>query len=614
MSSDDHSSYGKKYSQVPPPTELSSSGSAPAAPPVDFSDALQKARAIAEKLKQASSGAAAAAAPPPPAPAFDSPSAGSKRSHYDDYDTNDTASSSSSKYDSYESSKRAAYDTGSSQPSYMSRNEPRRYGLGFEERQRYQRHESSYGKGGLSGSSANIKVPNRMVGIIIGRGGDNLKKVERYSGARIQIDQDSGGSERDITLTGEEDQIQMARDMIQQMVRDANDSSSHGGSGGVGGGDNDTHVKLDVPSNKVGLVIGRGGDTIRDLEERSGAKIKVLTENPGDRSSVRTVSIVGDKHATEKAKSLVEDIINNDQNQGYHDHRSHDGGGGGGGYGRPDGGAVDTVRIPKEFVGLIIGRGGETVRALQEESGARIVVDKYGDPHADQKTLTIHGTPETIAIAKDLITEKVESGQNARGGDRYGSSGGYRGGRGGYRGGYGRGGGNGGGGGSYRNDYYGGNDDYQQQQQQQQQPQDAPYDYSQYQNYYGQQQYGGYDQYNPQNANDGYNYGGAAQQTSSNETGDQRPSGDNRDDKESSTATQDAYYGQYYGQSSSGQDQQQWTQEAYNQYYQQYYANAGDQGGSEAYQSGQQQQYEQGQQEEEYQPESAAPHDDAIAK
>ncbi|ORZ23650.1 hypothetical protein BCR42DRAFT_139821 [Absidia repens] len=403
MSSDDHSSYGKKYSQVPPPSELSSSDSAPAAPPVDFSDALQKARAIAEKLKQAGGGGnGAAAAPPPPVPAFDSPSAGSKRSHYDDYDANDTASS-SSKYDSYDSSKRAAYDTGSSQPSYMPRNEPRRYGLGSEERQRYQRHESGYGKTGSSGS-ANIKVPNRMVGIIIGRGGDNLKKVERYSGARIQIDQDSGDSERDITLTGEEDQIQMARDMIQQMVRDANDSSGHGG-----GGDNDTHVKLEVPSNKVGLVIGRGGDTIRDLEERSGAKIKVLTENPGDRSSVRTVSIVGDKHATEKAKSLVEDIINNDQNQGYHDHRSHDGGGGG--YGRSDGGAVDTVRIPKEFVGLIIGRGGETVRALQEESGARIVVDKYGDPHADQKTLTIHGTPETIAIAKDLITEKVESGQ-----------------------------------------------------------------------------------------------------------------------------------------------------------------------------------------------------------
>lgn len=31
------------------------------------------------------------------------------------------------------------------------------------------------------------------------------------------------------------------------------------------------------------------------------------------------------------------------------------------------------------------------MRALQEESGARIVVDKYGDPHADQKTLIIHG-------------------------------------------------------------------------------------------------------------------------------------------------------------------------------------------------------------------------------
>lgn len=48
---------GKNYSAVPPPPSLSSPGKGSA--PLDFNDALSKARAIAEKLKQQSSAAAA---------------------------------------------------------------------------------------------------------------------------------------------------------------------------------------------------------------------------------------------------------------------------------------------------------------------------------------------------------------------------------------------------------------------------------------------------------------------------------------------------------------------------------------------------------------------------
>lgn len=48
---------GNNYSAVPPPPSLSSSSKGGA--PLDFKDALSKARAIAEKLKQQSSGESA---------------------------------------------------------------------------------------------------------------------------------------------------------------------------------------------------------------------------------------------------------------------------------------------------------------------------------------------------------------------------------------------------------------------------------------------------------------------------------------------------------------------------------------------------------------------------
>jgi far upstream element-binding protein len=113
---------------------------------------------------------------------------GSKRSHQDDQDAYHPQQRS---YDQDErSSKRSAYDGGSSRPSrnkailkykttaltelfYIDASEPRRYGLGSEERR---------GNG-----NGECNVPNNMVGLIIGKNGDNLKKIERVSGAKVQF-------------------------------------------------------------------------------------------------------------------------------------------------------------------------------------------------------------------------------------------------------------------------------------------------------------------------------------------------------------------------------------------------------------------------------------------
>ncbi|CAO3628838.1 unnamed protein product [Cunninghamella blakesleeana] len=456
-----------------------------------------------------------------------------------------------------------------------------------------------------------MKVPNNKVGLVIGRGGDTLKKIERNSGARVQIDQDTGDDKRVIKLSGEQDQIQIARDMIDQIIRDALASSSSHSNDAYGpsssssshhhhyqdrnnnnnnsnNNNSDHHdgssVLIPVPGNRVGLVIGRGGDTIRELERKSGARIKVLLDRPGNAPNEKLVSISGDHDAIENAKKLVYDIVNNQPYQ----NRSN--------YGNDDGpnksydDHSDKVTIPKEFVGLVIGRGGETVRQLKAESGARIIVDKYDNTNSDKKTFILQGSPDSIEKARQLIMEKVESGQNARNDDRRGS-GGYRNGGGGrrdYRGqDYNSG---------YQGDGYNNKNDYYQQDQQ--------YDYSQYQDYYsqqsqqqygydqyGQQQQGSYDQYGQQQNDTQYNNDSSNydqyQTSDSNNKGTTEPTDNsqyaNMSQKEIQDATE-AYYAQYYGQQpqqnkdsqSSDQPQQQqqeWTQEAYNQWYQQYYGN-----------------------------------------
>jgi far upstream element-binding protein len=200
---------GKNYSAVPPPPSLSASSKDAA--PLNFNDALSKARAIAEKLKQQSSGGGGVPEQPVAATTsgtmytylcfqvvtYTSFFIGTKRGYYDD-DREDSRPSynSSRSYGSYQDdrdSKRSAYDGGSSRPScelfclYLNTtilkllidgnsNESRRYGLGSEER------KPSYGGSHSAQHQEEYSVPNHMVGLLIGKGGENLKKIERVSG------------------------------------------------------------------------------------------------------------------------------------------------------------------------------------------------------------------------------------------------------------------------------------------------------------------------------------------------------------------------------------------------------------------------------------------------
>lgn len=57
-------------------------------------------------------------------------------------------------------------------------------------------------------------------------------------------------------------------------------SSSGSGGGGGGGGGHPGFVEIMIPGPKVGLIIGKGGETIKQLQEKSGAKMVVIQEGP----------------------------------------------------------------------------------------------------------------------------------------------------------------------------------------------------------------------------------------------------------------------------------------------------------------------------------------------
>lgn len=58
-------------------------------------------------------------------------------------------------------------------------------------------------------------------------------------------------------------------------------------------------------------------------------------------------------------------------------------------------------------MGVIIGKGGDTIKYLQVQSGAKIQVtrDMDADPNSPTRSVEIQGTAEQIAKAEELIAE-----------------------------------------------------------------------------------------------------------------------------------------------------------------------------------------------------------------
>jgi far upstream element-binding protein len=90
------------------------------------------------------------------------------------------------------------------------------------------------------------------------------------------------------------------------------------------------------------------------------------------------------------------------------------GGGRGGGAGWPNrsdngggGEKMEYVTVPSNKVGLVIGKGGETIKSINQASGAFVEIDKRAPPEAQEKNFIIRGPPENVDKAKQMVLEKV---------------------------------------------------------------------------------------------------------------------------------------------------------------------------------------------------------------
>ncbi|KAG1714860.1 putative ATP-dependent RNA helicase DDX43 [Nymphon striatum] len=148
--------------------------------------------------------------------------------------------------------------------------------------------------------------------------------------------------------------------------------------------------ELRIPKNTVGMVIGKGGSKIRELQETSGAHINIEKGGAGDYNDTQTsVMISGDDDCIQHAKDLINSLISerdSDSQTGFQRQRRN-----------------EASNYGDEVI------GGSKIRELQETSGAHINIEKSGagDYNDTQTLVTISGDNDCIQHAKDLINSLI---------------------------------------------------------------------------------------------------------------------------------------------------------------------------------------------------------------
>eukprot|EP00252_Welwitschia_mirabilis_P003219 TRINITY_DN13304_c0_g1_i3.p1 TRINITY_DN13304_c0_g1~~TRINITY_DN13304_c0_g1_i3.p1 ORF type:complete len:695 (+),score=149.34 TRINITY_DN13304_c0_g1_i3:207-2291(+) len=166
-----------------------------------------------------------------------------------------------------------------------------------------------------------------------------------------------------------------------------------------------TSRKMEIPLDKVGLIIGKGGETIKYLQYQSGAKMQVIqNQEIGANPLTRFVELSGTPEQLKRAEQLVNDVIKGAEASGSGN--------------VPPGSEQVQMKVANDKVGLIIGRGGDTIKNLQSRSGARIQIIPLHLPPGDTSTernVHITGTKSQIEHAQQLINEVINNEKRLRG-------------------------------------------------------------------------------------------------------------------------------------------------------------------------------------------------------
>lgn len=297
--------------------------------------------------------------------------------------------------------------------------------------------------------SLKILAHNNLIGRIIGKGGNTIKRIMQETDTKITVssinDINSFNLERIITVKGAIENMSRAEAQISAKLRQSYENdlqamapqtmmfpglhpmammatagigygsrglytsqasypgmyppaagpAQGGAAAGGGGGDTQETTYLYIPNNAVGAIIGTKGSHIRNIIRFSGASVKIAPideSKPQEAQNERRVTIVGSPEAQWKAQYLIFEKM---REEGFV-------------AGSDDVRLTVEIMVPSSQVGRIIGKGGQNVRELQRVTGSVIKLPEQGSsPQDDETTVHIIGPFFSVQSAQRRIRAMV---------------------------------------------------------------------------------------------------------------------------------------------------------------------------------------------------------------
>ncbi|KAJ1531280.1 RNA binding protein, heterogenous nuclear RNP-K like protein [Nowakowskiella sp. JEL0078] len=314
-------------------------------------------------------------------------------------------------------------------------------------------------------------VSTKEAGVVIGKAGKNVAEVRELTGVKAGVSKViQGVHERILTISGSLESVAKAYSLVSKHILENSLAQNTGNSQPS----NTTTVKLLVSHQLMGSIIGKAGAKIKEIQETSGAKI-VISKEMLSQSTERVIEVFGLVDCIQIAVHHIGECILNDIDRAAgtilynpqvrlgggvasltsrngrneldsnrpRDHRRTTSTGNpltdsqnersynaprrypSNGHSRGDSGnqtttttneemETQTLNIPADMVGCIIGKGGNFINHIRRSSQSRVSISKELDVATNQRVFTVVGTHDSNEKALDMLYTQLESEKQRR--------------------------------------------------------------------------------------------------------------------------------------------------------------------------------------------------------
>lgn len=173
-------------------------------------------------------------------------------------------------------------------------------------------------------------------------------------------------------------------------------------------------LKILVPNEFVGAVIGRGGATIRSISKGTGARLDIFRNCSRYDVPEKPVTIYGPPEKASKACRRILEIIEQEI-----EHQQEE-----------KGEVALRMFAQDSYIGRVIGKGGNIIKKIMDDTQTKIHISTQSDimgkesssvagsnrhyvPPIVERLITIRGTIDGMCKAEEIISEKLrEAYQN----------------------------------------------------------------------------------------------------------------------------------------------------------------------------------------------------------